>query len=506
MDWANAVDLEVTLANVTSDIVGDWYRDPWGWPEIAWVVNKEPDLLLARLSSVGVRRAQPIDVSKENFGTRPAMVMDPIDRLAYQALVDTVSVKLIGKQPVAAYGWRLPANEPKRGKYQSNATEWQGYREQLNWLSGNFESGLKTDIVSFFASIPLDRLEQKLQHRVGDGPIVQRIMSLLRGWDGVPSRRGLPQRSHASAVLANMYLSEVDDLLSVAGAPPSTAFGSFLAPDGRFARWMDDIWLFDSESSRLRSAQFELETLLRSMGLHMNTGKTHLLEGDELVHDARQVDHSAVDEALIEDIPSFEPLNDLIDRILASPEVASGTSVRFATVRMRNHQQYGRVQEFIDKAHLMPHAAGSLARLFRDSERWRDLDGWYTQYCGSDWMTTTWPAAQYATMFPRETSVPPLADYFERLLTVGPASLEMMAVAADRLASWHPARARVAIRECAKSPRTPLERRVLALAALTAGDERIYVTELLSEFEDNAVLLQMLKDLNFKAPGLVSDL
>jgi hypothetical protein len=54
---------------------GDWYRDPWGWPELDWVVAARPQLALDRAGSAGVRRSVKLDVPKENFATRPAMVV-----------------------------------------------------------------------------------------------------------------------------------------------------------------------------------------------------------------------------------------------------------------------------------------------------------------------------------------------------------------------------------------------------------------------------------------------
>jgi hypothetical protein len=38
-----------------------------------------------------------MDVAKENFSARPAFVVDVLDRLVYQALVDRLSVTLIGE-------------------------------------------------------------------------------------------------------------------------------------------------------------------------------------------------------------------------------------------------------------------------------------------------------------------------------------------------------------------------------------------------------------------------
>jgi len=61
---------------------------------------------------------------------------------------------------------------------------------------------------------------------------------------------------------------------------------------------MDDIWVFGRRASQLRAVQVELQQALETLGLHINTGKTHVLEGDALVEEAKQLNHSAVDNDL----------------------------------------------------------------------------------------------------------------------------------------------------------------------------------------------------------------
>jgi hypothetical protein len=81
----------------------------------------------------------------------------------------------------------------------------------------------------------------------------------------------------------------------------------------------------------------------------------------------------------------------------------------------------------------------------------------------------------------------------------------MLAVAAQRLASWNPNEARVMIRERAERAGHPLERRILALAAMSADDEPGFARQLLSEFDENAVTLEMLRARRWRAPRVASD-
>ena len=118
IDWTAATSFEQAAKNVRSDSYGDWYRDPWGWPENEWVAMKAPHILSARLNDRGSKRALPVAVPKENFVLRPAMIMEPVDRLAYQALVDSISRDLIGDMRGFVFGWRLPTRDPEKGRYE----------------------------------------------------------------------------------------------------------------------------------------------------------------------------------------------------------------------------------------------------------------------------------------------------------------------------------------------------------------------------------------------------
>lgn len=163
------------------------------------------------------------------------------------------------------------------------------------------------------------------------------------------------------------------------------------------------------------------------------------------------------------------------------------------------------VGEFVDAAPRLPHAADALARLFRDSEAWRELGHWYIDYRRSHWAAIEWTIAQLGTMFPASSKNSVMKAEFGEVVAGPTRSLSLLAVASERLARWDPDLARVAIREGAKTADHPLTRRTLALTGLMAGMDRLFVRKLLGEFEENTVTLAMLKDQNFKAPKVVKD-
>lgn len=103
-----------------------------GWPELEFISSSAPEMLVEHLRSTGVFRAALIDVPKENWGVRPAVVLNILDRLTYQALVDRLSVDLIGDLSPSVYGWRLPPDSTERGEYSHNNIQWDAYRDHLS--------------------------------------------------------------------------------------------------------------------------------------------------------------------------------------------------------------------------------------------------------------------------------------------------------------------------------------------------------------------------------------
>jgi hypothetical protein len=513
-DWIANLDFERALATVESEFYGDWFRDPWGWPELRWMVKRGRHHLEDGARRTGVGSFAPIDVAKENFGTRPAIVMDPIDRLVYQALVDEISLGAIGDLRPTAFGWRLKRDDPKKGVYSPNATEHEGFRNHIQTYGGFWgASGLKTDIVSFFANINIERLVDLVITSSRNTAPVKRLANMLHSWDASPARNGLPQRSTASAVLANLYLKPLDDLLLASDATlqkkakpkgKQPTIGRLLRDmfrrlnAGSASRWMDDIWVFGRDPGKLREHQIEIQIVLRELGLDMNIAKTDVLEGAELHSEVLELEYSAVEGAMLGDPKDFQPLDGLVEKLVGNPEHSTRSAFKFALRRMRDHAHYSQVDSLIGIAERAPHAADALARVFRDSGRYRDLYSWYLRYRRGAWSALDWSAAQFGTMFPSNRVRKGLAEHFAEVVATPGGSLAMTSLAAERLAAKDPDQYRSAIRASLRASPTPLERRTLALAALACGEERTYLRLALKDHRENAPLLEFLEDRAFK--------
>jgi hypothetical protein len=501
-DWIEQLDFGSALRNCHLDILGDWYRDPWGWVELDWAVGDAlEEVVLPRMRSIGVKHAAKLDVAKENFAVRPAIVMDPIDRLCYQALVDALSMRLIGDLPPAVHGWRLSYKRPVKGRFARQREEWERYRNHLKALGVLYDAALKTDIVSFFSSVPVERLAEDVMD-VGTSAISERLVDMLHGFDAIHGRSGLAQRSAASAALANFYLRPLDDVLA-RYAKNKKGF-TWLLRYGKAVRWMDDVWIFGASAGPMRKAQVDLQEVMSDLGLHLNIAKTDVLEGESVLQEAYRVEHSAVDQGLEAAPLETGALDELIDRLIDKPEEADRTSIRFATHRMRKHEVFDRVEDFAERAERMPQGSDHLARLFRDSEAWRDLQDWYVEYAGTSWACIDWSTAQLGTMFP--TSDPGTGVVRDHLASrIDDSSLAIVGLAAQRLAAWDPDTARSAIRDASKRADNPALRRVLGLASLNAGEERSVVRKMLGEHEETQVTLRMLEEASFRRPRAKAD-
>ncbi|MGH3670093.1 MAG: hypothetical protein ACRDSH_05595 [Pseudonocardiaceae bacterium] len=218
----------------------------------------------------------------------------------------------------------------------------------------------------------------------------------------------------------------------------------------------------------------------------------------------REIEHSAVDLALLFGKKEHGPLEALIDRIIDAPEKTGRTSIKFAAVRMRDHGCRHRVQELINASKRMPHAADSLAPLFKIAFTGPSLQDWFLDYTNENWASFEWSIAQYARMFdsaaiPKEEII----EYFEKLVQNAGTSLPLLAVASQRLAEWKPATARAVIRAAVRNASNPHARRVLALSALNAGEPRRVVKAWLEGHDANRVTLAMLESRSYRPVSVI---
>ncbi len=124
----------------------------------------------------------------------------------------------------------------------------------------------KVDISNYFNSVPVDRLLPLLQEALRDEPAVYRFLELLLtnplvNDHGifVPEGKGIMAGTPISTFLANLYLAHMDHHFASTGAC--------------YARYSDDIILFDATQEALEKNIAIIHQFLRDAGLTINPAK-----------------------------------------------------------------------------------------------------------------------------------------------------------------------------------------------------------------------------------------
>lgn len=483
-DWSTVLDLKRAASTAKSEMFGDWLRDPWSWPELGFLAAN-PEIVVDRLNS-GRTRYERISVPKVNFGTRPAVVQDPVDRIAFHGVVNSISQRLAGDLAPFVLGWRLNRDEPKPGYYVKNQQEWLAFIARRRAAIDEHESVFATDITNFFGSIGIDRLSELVFRKAGSSLPAHALAAMLGTFNSLPDRSGIPQRSVASAVLANAFLGPVDELL----ARYATSVG------GEVLRWMDDVWVFGGGHEQLRCLQLDVQDELRNIGLEINLGKTKIREGDEardLVESNDLERDPPVQLAAASGMPYVaghdeSDLDRQFDLLVERPELADRTAIRYVCARIREHERLDLVPALVDLAPRAPQGADHFSRLFARSGQWRELPDWYVGVANAPvgLQRLPWPVAQLGTMFPSDEVVEPVADLFGGLLEKSKSPpIELLAVAAHRMSKWKETDARVLLRAIGSESDSPLCRRTAAITLHNLGDDRVRIASMLNEFEEN---------------------
>jgi len=197
--------------------------------------------------------------------------------------------------------------------------------------------------------------------------------------------------------------------------------------------------------------------------------------------------------------PDHTPLEELIDQIIESPEKTSSTTIKFAALRMREHNSLHRIQELLEASRRMPHATNAFFSLFRDAFESDGLQDWFLDYAKSDWAGFQWSISYYARMFGRSTRPRrELLEYFAVLVENPSTSLPLLAVAVQRLVEWNPSTARAVIRAAVRKTSNSHAIRILALAALNAKEPGKAVKAWLEPHDSNRATLEMLAAQRYK--------
>ena len=180
------------------------------------------------------------------------------DRVLQRAIAELLAPKIDPDLPPACRAFR-------KGASARGAADDVGA-----WISEGFPWVLRTDVKAFFDSIRPELVLERLQSYV-DPAGLRFLDRLLRqkiyDHDQVSDLAGIAQGSPLSPLLANLYLKEVDEVLS--------------AELPRYVRYCDDILALTAEEAAAREARARVEALIAPLGLTLNEDKTRVCRAED---------------------------------------------------------------------------------------------------------------------------------------------------------------------------------------------------------------------------------
>ena len=192
---------------------------------------------------------------------RPLGIPTIRDRVVQTALLMVIGPIFEIGFAESSYGFR-----PKRGCKDA-------LREVDRLLKDGQEWIVDADLKSYFDTIDHDRLMERVREKIADGLILelvegylkQGVLTELGEWE--PTERGSPQGAVISPLLANLYLNELDHLLTQEGY--------------RIVRYADDFVILCRNPEEAKQALEKVSDWTEANALTLHPEKTRLVSHNE---------------------------------------------------------------------------------------------------------------------------------------------------------------------------------------------------------------------------------
>ena len=210
----------------------------------------------------GTYRSLPllqIVIPKKQGGWRKLGVPTIRDRIVQQALLNVL-------HPILE-----PQFEPCSFAYRPGRSHLMAVEQVERWRDRGYEWVLDADITQFFDSLNHQRLLAEVAERLTE----PKVLDLIQQWITVGSltargielpKAGIPQGAVISPILANVYLDDLDEILTAAGL--------------KVVRFADDFVVLARSHRRILEAQQQVTQLLLDMGLELHPEKTQITTFD----------------------------------------------------------------------------------------------------------------------------------------------------------------------------------------------------------------------------------
>ena len=252
---------------------------------------------------------------KASLTQRTKSVLFIEDALLFQAIADTIATrhyKTLSEHNDFVFGSVLHPNvekglslleEPDSDFYffQYYVPLYNKFINSINTELENSEVKykLETDITGFFDCIPHSKLLVSL-HALGvEQEILELLSQCLNLYSGtresITPGVGIPQGQAASFFFANVFLHELDHLISQNGFT--------------YYRYMDDIRIYEEDRSKLLEVLVTIDNFLKGKALSLNTKKTSI---EEIGEDREKEKQTFLQSSYVSSESEFDSIPDAV--------------------------------------------------------------------------------------------------------------------------------------------------------------------------------------------------
>ena len=309
-----------------NDVRADFVEDHLSIDVLAGDLDENIREIAKRLATdtYEIRPLLRIDVPKGTLAVRPGSVPTLLDRVVLFSIILLLAPSIDEKFPDGVYSYRLKKEGSTRKSLFKDTDlieipflkrktiikliepfePWYGNWPEFERVTRKVfsEEGYRflavSDIAAYFENIQLGILrDQLLSYFPHDSKVINFLsdffeIQAVKTDAGRAPLRGIPQGSAISSFVGNLFLLPLD-----------LHFTEFsLSHDAKYYRYMDDVRIFTKDIETARRAKFDMDVVLRSLHLNVQSAKTKIFEG-------REISHILIDDRI-------DDLSDICNRIL----------------------------------------------------------------------------------------------------------------------------------------------------------------------------------------------
>ncbi|MBL7174759.1 MAG: hypothetical protein ISS66_02930 [Desulfobacteraceae bacterium] len=217
-----------------------------------------------------------LPVPKPGGFTRPGSILQPIDRLVYQALADLVAPILEEQMDrKRSFSHVLTSSTESDQMFEPESQSWDQMQARLQKIAAMGGWFVKADVANYFERIPQHHLINLMTATGCRTEITRLLEEMLLAFKQRDSS-GIIQGVFPSDLFGNYYLTDLDAYCEVHDVPS--------------VRYVDDLYLYFETRPEAARGLIRLVEQLRHDGLHLNEGKSGVSKADSVLKEETTLD------------------------------------------------------------------------------------------------------------------------------------------------------------------------------------------------------------------------